>query len=71
MCEQLSQGYAGRNVANQLLRPATSVATNYVEASDPESDAEFVHKWKVSVKELKERQVWMRFCGEASAQSIH
>jgi len=61
ICEQLPQGYAGRNVADQLFRAATSVAANYAEASEPESDADFVHKLKVALKELKETRVWLRF----------
>ena len=64
ICEQLPQGYAGRNVADQLFRSATSVAANYAEASEPESDADFVHKLKVALKELKETRVWLRFAGK-------
>ena len=64
VCEQLPQGYAGRNVADQLFRSVTSVAANYAEASEPESDADFIHKLKVSLKELKETRVWLRFAKE-------
>lgn len=60
-CEQLPDGYAGRNVANQLFRSATAVGANYAEASEPESDADFIHKLKVTMKELKESRVWLRF----------
>src|SRR5574344_2188783 len=64
ICEKLPQRYAGRNVADQLFRSATSVAANYAEASEPESDADFVHKLKVALKELKETRVWLRFAGK-------
>jgi len=64
VCEQLPQGYAGRNIADQLFRSSTSVAANYAEACEPESDADFVHKLKVGLKELKESRVWLRFAGE-------
>ena len=64
VCEQLAEGYAGRNVANQLFRAATSVAANYAEACEPESDADFIHKFKIALKELKESRVWLRFASE-------
>ena len=63
-CEQLPQGYAGRNVADQLFRSGTSVAANYAEACDPESDADFIHKLKLVLKELKESKVWLRYAYE-------
>ena len=52
VCEQLPQGYAGRNIADQLFRSVTSVAANYAEASEPESDADFIHKLKVSLTRI-------------------
>ena len=64
ICEQLPQGYAGRNLADQLFRSSTSVAANYAEASEPESDADFIHKMKVALKELKESRAWLRFANE-------
>ena len=39
-------------------------AANYAEASEPESDADFVHKLKVALKELKESRAWLRFARE-------
>ena len=53
-----------RNLADQLFRSSTSVAANYVEASEPESDADFIHKMKVAMKELKESRAWLRFANE-------
>lgn len=64
ICEQLPQGYTGRNLADQLFRSSTSVAANYAEASEPESDADFIHKIKIALKEVKESRVWLRFARE-------
>ena len=50
-----------RHIADQLLRSATSVAANYAEASEAESTADFVHKMKLAMKELKESRVWLLF----------
>ena len=60
-CESLPRTAAGRHVGDQLLRSATSVAANYAEASEAESMADFVHKMKVAMKELKESRVWLIF----------
>ena len=40
------------------------VAANYAEACDPESDADFIHKLKLVLKELKESKVWLRYAYE-------
>lgn len=60
-CEALPHTAAGRHIAGQLLRSATSVAANYAEASEGESPADFIHKLKIAQKELKESRVWLLF----------
>jgi four helix bundle protein len=60
-CEALPRTAAGRHIGDQLLRSATSVAANYAEASEAESTADFVHKMKLAMKELKESRVWLLF----------
>ena len=39
-------------------RVSLVVAANYAEASEAESTADFVHKMKLAMKELKESRVW-------------
>ena len=65
-CEALPRSAAGRHIGDQLLRPATSVAANYAEASEAESPADFVHKLKLAQKELKESRVWLLFASRLS-----
>lgn len=60
-CEGLPRNFSGRHVADQLLRSATSVAANYAEASEAESPADFIHKLRLALKELKESRVWLLF----------
>lgn len=60
-CDRLPRSAAGRHICDQLLRSATSVAANYAEASEAESSADFVHKMKIALKELKESRVWLLF----------
>ena len=47
----------GKHVAGQIMRSGTSPAPNYAEAQDAESSADFVHKLKVVLKELRETEV--------------
>ena len=51
--------------ADQLFRSSTSVAANYAEACEAESGKDFVHKLKVSMKELSETRIWLKLIGEA------
>ncbi len=47
------------HIANQLTRCGTSPLANYSEAQSAESRADFVHKLKVALKELREVRVWL------------
>jgi four helix bundle protein len=60
VCDSLPQTYAGRHLANQLLRSGTSAAANYAEARGGESANDFIHKLKICLKELNETSVWLR-----------
>jgi four helix bundle protein len=51
----------GRHVAGQLVRCGTSAPPNYDEGSAAESRADFIHKLKIALKELKETLGWLRF----------
>ena len=44
-------------LANQLMRSGCSAALNYGEAQAAESRADFIHKMKVILKELRESQI--------------
>jgi four helix bundle protein len=47
-------------VASQILRSGTAPAPNYGEAQSAESKADFVHKLKIALKELRETEIWLR-----------
>lgn len=49
-------------VAKQLLRSATSIGANSFEAQNNESNADFIHKFKVAAKEVNETQYWLILC---------
>ena len=56
---------AGRHVSGQILRSGTSPAPNYGEARGAESRADFVHKLRISLKELNETAIWLLIILEA------
>lgn len=60
VADALPKSAAGKHIAGQLLRAGTSPAPNYAEARGAESNADFVHKLRIALKELNESCVWLR-----------
>jgi four helix bundle protein len=58
--EALPNSKAGNHIASQLIRSGTSTAPNYGEAQSAESRKDFIHKMKISLKELRETMVWLK-----------
>ena len=58
--EALPNSKAGNHIANQLVRSGTSPAPNYGEAQSAESRRDFLHKMKISLKELRESLIWLK-----------
>ena len=54
-------------LAKQLLRSATSIGANSMEAQNPESKADFIHKMKIAAKEADETQYWLLLCDYSTA----
>ena len=65
LSESLPKTVAGKHVSLQLLRSGTSAGANYGEAQSGESRADFVHKLKVSLKELRETETWLKIIMKA------
>jgi len=59
VAEALPDTRTGNHIAGQLIRSGTSPAPNYGEAQSAESRKDFVHKMKISLKELRETHVWL------------
>ncbi|TWU58368.1 four helix bundle protein [Rubripirellula reticaptiva] len=60
VADALPKSPAGKHIANQLLRSGTSPAPNYAEARGAESNADFIHKLRIALKELNESCVWLK-----------
>ena len=54
--ESLPKTKTGNHISWQLIRSGTSPAPNYGEAQRTESRADFVHKMRLALKELRETQ---------------
>ena len=49
-------------ISNQLLKSGTSIGANIREAQNAESKADFIHKFKISAKEIEETIYWLELC---------
>lgn len=49
-------------MASQLFRSGTSIGANVWEAENAESNADFIHKFKIAAKESDETDYWLRLC---------
>ena len=58
--EQLPKTRVGNHVAVQLLKSGTSPYPNHGEAQAAESAKDFIHKLRISLKELRETQRWLK-----------
>ena len=59
MAESLPKTKIGNHISGQLIRSGTSPAPNYGEAQSAESRADFVHKMRLALKELRETRIWL------------
>ena len=64
--EGLPDSFAGKHIAQQLVRSSTSPALNYGEAQAAESRNDFIHKMKVCLKELRETYNFLRLIQKKS-----
>ena len=63
--ESLYNTRAGNHIAGQLVRSGTSPALHYGEAQSAESRADFIHKLKILLKELRESKNALRIIQKA------
>jgi four helix bundle protein len=55
-------------IINQLVRSATSIGANYMEADCAESKKDFVHKIGICKKEAKETTHWLHMLATAESE---
>jgi four helix bundle protein len=49
-------------ISKQILRSGTSIGANIKEAQSAESRADFIHKFKIALKEAEETEYWLLLC---------
>lgn len=64
VCDLLPNTRAGQNLENQLCRSGTAPALIYGEAQAAESSADFIHKIKLVLKEIRETRINLRIINE-------
>ena len=64
VCDLLPATKAGINLEYQLAKSGTAPALLYGEAQAAESRADFIHKMKIALKELRESRINLRIIKE-------
>ena len=60
LVEKIPNTRAGIHVSGQLLRSGTSPYPNHGEAQAAESPKDFIHRMRISLKELRETERWLK-----------
>jgi four helix bundle protein len=58
-------------ISRQLIRSATSIGANVMEAQSAESKADFIHKLKIADKEAHETWYWMYLCEQSKEYNFN
>jgi four helix bundle protein len=64
ICDLLPNSKAGQNLEHQLSKSGTAPALIYGEAQAAESPADFIHKMKLVLKEIRETRINLRIINE-------
>lgn len=64
VCDLLPNTRAANNLEHQLCKSGTAPALMYGEVQAAESRADFIHKMKMLLKELRETRISLRIIGE-------
>ncbi|HEY4613605.1 MAG TPA: four helix bundle protein [Bacteroidota bacterium] len=65
--KELENGEINRVLVSQIVRSATSIGANDMEADGAESKKDFQHKIALSKKEAKETKHWLRMIATANS----
>ncbi|MBW2058336.1 MAG: four helix bundle protein [Deltaproteobacteria bacterium] len=60
LVDGLPKTSVGKHIGRQILSSGTSPGANYEEARGSESNADFIHKLSIVLKELKESRYWLQ-----------
>jgi len=60
LADALPKSTVGKHLCGQVIRSGTSAGANYEEGRGAESEADFVHKLGICLKELRETRYWLK-----------
>jgi four helix bundle protein len=66
LCKTVPLNDITRSIVSQLIRSATSIGANYMEATGASSKKDFRNKIYICKKESRERKHWLRMLSSAS-----
>ena len=66
LTRSLGSDYAARHIGNQLLRSGTAPLSHHGEAQAAESPADFIHKLRLALKEIRESERWLKLIVRAN-----
>ena len=65
--KSLEKNEINRPLTNQIIRSATSIGANYMEANQASSKKDFKNKIRICQKESNETKHWLRMIAKANA----
>ena len=65
-CRSITPDHINRPVINQLIRSATSIGANYMEANAASSRKDFTNKIFICKKESQETKHWLRMMAQCN-----
>ena len=65
LCQKLPKNEISRPIISQIVRSATSIGANYMEANNASSKKDFRNKIYISKKECQETKHWLRMLAKA------
>ncbi len=68
--KKLESDIVNNRLVDQVIRSATSIGANYMEANGSESKRDFKHKISICKKESKETEHWLRMIANANNQKM-
>lgn len=60
LVKEISLTPYNKRIISQVIASSGSIGANYCEANEAESKRDFIHKVKISKKEIKETKHWLR-----------
>lgn len=68
LCKQIKQDIINKPIISQIIRSATSIGANYMEANGASSKKDFANKIFICKKEAQETKHWLRMLSSCNIE---